>query len=281
MKKTAKKIIEFKKQNKKITALTAYDFSTAKYFDQAGVDIILVGDSLAQVALGYGSTTDVSIAEMKVFTSAVARGVQNALVVVDMPFMSYQVSIEEAVKNAGEFIKCGASAVKIEGGSPYIVQVINHLVQSGIPVMGHLGFTPQYINTIGGHFVSGKSGETTVEILKTAFAIEKAGAFSIVLEMVPQESAKFISSRLMIPTIGIGGGRFCDGQILVSDDILGKYDAFCPKFARQYSSLKDIIYNVAKAYCNDVEKGNFPSIAESFTLDNDEAAKLESYSQHQ
>ena len=278
MKKTAKKIIDFKKQGKKITALTAYDYSSAKYFDKAGVDIILVGDSLAQVALGYGSTTEVSLEEMLVFTKAVARGAQNALVVADMPFMSYQVSLEQAAQNAGKFIQAGAQAVKIEGASPYIVQVVTHLTQSGIPVMGHLGFTPQYINTIGGHYVSGKNSSATFDILNMARALESAGAFSIVLEMVPQESSKFITQRLNIPTIGIGGGIFCDGQILVSDDILGKYDTFCPKFARQYSSLKDIIFNVARAYCNDVERGTFPSVAESFTLDFDEAQKLENYS---
>ena len=278
MKKTAKKIIDFKKNGKKITALTAYDYSSAKYFDRAGVDIILVGDSLAQVALGYGSTTEVTTEEMLVFTKAVSRGVQNALVVADMPFMSYQISIEDAVKNAGRFIQAGAQAVKIEGASPYIIETITRITQSGIPVMGHLGFTPQYINTIGGHYVSGKNIETTIELTAMARNLEKAGAFSVVLEMVPQESSKFITKKLTIPTIGIGGGRYCDGQILVSDDILGKYDNFCPKFARQYSSLKDIIFNVAKAYCNDVEKGNFPSVAESFTLDNDEAQKLENYS---
>ena len=278
MKKTAKKIIEFKKQGKKITALTAYDYSSAKYFDKAGVDIILVGDSLAQVALGYGSTTEVTTEEMLVFTKAVSRGAENALVVADMPFMSYQISIEDAIKNAGKFIQAGAQAVKIEGASPYIIETITRITQSGIPVMGHLGFTPQYINTIGGHYVSGKNIETTIELTALARNLEKAGAFSVVLEMVPQESSNFITKKLTIPTIGIGGGRFCDGQILVSDDILGKYDNFCPKFARQYSSLKDIIFNVARAYCNDVEKGNFPSVAESFTLDNDEAQKLENYS---
>ena len=278
MKKTAKKIIDFKKNGKKITALTAYDYSSAKYFDRAGVDIILVGDSLAQVALGYDSTMEISMEEMLVFTKAVSRGAENALVVADMPFMSYQISIEEAIKNAGSFIQAGAQAVKIEGASPYIIETITRITQSGIPVMGHLGFTPQYINTIGGHYVSGKNIQSTLELADMAQNLEKAGTFSVVLEMVPQESSKFITKKLTIPTIGIGGGKFCDGQILVSDDILGKYDNFCPKFARQYSSLKDIIFNVARAYCNDVEKGNFPSVAESFTLNNDEAQKLENYS---
>ena len=279
MRTTAKKIIEYKEQGKKITALTAYDYSSAKYFDKAGVDIILVGDSLAEVALGYSSTTQVTLDEMLIFTQAVARGAKNALVVADMPFMSYQISVEEAVKNAGKFIQAGAQAVKIEGSNTHILETIKHLTQNGIPVMGHLGFTPQYINTIGGHFVSAKDSQKTFEILNMAQSLEKAGVFSIVLEMVPQESSKFITQRLNVPTIGIGAGRYCDGQILVSDDILGKYDEFCPKFARQYSSLKDIIFNVARAYCNDVEKGNFPSIAESFTLDTNEAQKLENYSQ--
>ena len=279
MKKTAKKIIEFKQQNKKITALTAYDYSSAKYFDRAGVDIILVGDSLAQVALGYGSTTEVSLEEMLVFTKAVARGTKDALIVADMPFMTYQVSIEQTVKNAGKFIQAGAQAVKIEGANTHIIEAIKHLTQNGIPVMGHLGFTPQYINTIGGHYLSAKDSQKTFEILNMAQSLEKAGVFSIVLEMVPQESSKFITQRINVPTIGIGAGKYCDGQILVSDDILGKYDEFCPKFARQYSSLKDIIFNVARAYCNNVEKGNFPSVAESFTLDTIEAQKLENYSQ--
>ena len=278
MKKTAKKIISYKKEGKRITALTAYDYSTAKYFDKAGVDIVLVGDSLAQVALGYGSTNEVSLEEMKIFTSAVSRGVQDALVVADMPFLSYQTSTSDAMKNAGELIKCGANAVKIEGANKYIIDTVTHLTQNGVAVMGHLGFTPQFINTIGGHFVSGKNVQATLDILKQAKQLQEAGVFAIVLEMVPTESAKFISERLYIPTIGIGGGKFCDGQILVSDDILGKYDNFCPKFARQYSSLKDIIFNVAKAYCNDVQRGAFPSVAESFSLDEKEAQKLESYS---
>lgn len=277
MKKTARKIIQYKKEGKKITALTAYDFSSAKYFDEAGVDIILVGDSLAQVALGYGSTTQVSIEEMNIFTRAVSRGVESALVVVDMPFLSYQISAEDAIKNAGGFIQAGASAVKIEGANPQNIETIRKLTQNGIPVMGHLGFMPQSINTIGGNFISAKTAKGTVDILKQAWELEKAGVFSIVLEMLPKESAEFISKRLSIPTIGIGAGSACDGQILVSDDILGKFDGFCPKFARKYSSLKDIILNVAKTYCNDVEKGNFPSIAESFTLDTKEAQRLENY----
>ena len=277
MKKTAKKIIEFKKQGKKITALTAYDYSSAKYFDMAGVDIILVGDSLAQVALGYGSTTEVTLEEMLVFTKAVSRAVENALVIADMPFMSFQVDKAQTMKNACEFIKAGANAVKLEGCSDFIIDSIKHLVQNGIPVIGHLGLTPMSMNSIGGHKIQGKNADRTIDILKEALKLQSAGCFAVVLEMVPLQSSQFISQRLRIPTIGIGAGRFCDGQVLVSDDLLGKYDRFKPKFARQYSSLKDIIFNVAKAFVTDVENSTFPNINESFVLDEKEIEKLENY----
>lgn len=281
MKKTIKKIQEFKEKGKKITALTAYDYSTAKYFDNAGVDVILIGDSLAQVVLGYKNTTSVGVDEMKIFTSAVARGVEDAFVVTDMPFLSYQSSLENAVKNAGKFIKAGANGVKIEGASNYIVNTIKHLVQSGIPTMGHLGFTPQFINTIGGNFIAGKSLEATLEILEQALLLEQAGVFAIVLEMVPSECAAFISKNLKVPTIGIGAGAGCDGQILVSDDILGRYDNFTPKFARKYANLKEAILTAAKNYCADVENGTFPSEEEGFNLKEEELIKLENYIKNQ
>ncbi len=277
MRKSIQKIQNYKKDGKKITVLTAYDYSTAKYIDDAGVDVILVGDSLAQVALGYNSTTDIGMDEMLIFVRAVSRAVENALLVADMPFMSFQLDKVETMKNACQFIKAGANAVKIEGSSDFIIENIKHLTQNGIPVMGHLGFTPLSINTIGGHKIQGKDADRTIEILKDALRLQNAGCFAVVLEMVPLQSGQFISQRLRIPTIGIGGGKFCDGQVLVSDDILGKYDRFKPKFARQYSSLKDIILNVAKAYCADVEEGNFPSTDESFVLDDKEIEKLENY----
>ncbi|MBQ8848232.1 MAG: 3-methyl-2-oxobutanoate hydroxymethyltransferase [Candidatus Gastranaerophilales bacterium] len=277
MRKSIQKIQNFKKEGKKITVLTAYDFSTAKYIDQAGVDIILVGDSLAQVALGYENTTDIGMDEMLVFTRAVSRGVENAMVVADMPFMSFQIDKVDTMKNACELIKAGANAVKMEGSSDFVIDNIKHLVQNGVPVMGHLGFTPMSINTIGGHKVQGKDADRTIDILKDALRLQNAGCFAVVLEMLPLQSSQFISQRLRIPTIGIGGGKFCDGQVLVSDDLLGKYDRFKPKFARQYSSLKDIIFNVAKAFCSDVESGVFPSVKESFTLDVEEIEKLENY----
>ncbi len=277
MKITAKKLKEYKLQNKKISLLTAYDYSTAKIFDEAGLDGILIGDSLGQVILGYNSTVKVSMNEMKIFTSAVARGVKNALVIADMPFLSYQANISDAVLNAGELIKCGADAVKIEGGSKYIAETVKRLTESGIPVMAHLGFTPQFINTIGGHVVSGKNLDTTLEILKQAQELENAGAFALVLEMVPTESAEYISQNLSIPTIGIGAGSKCDGQILVSDDVLGKFKDFCPKFARKYANLAQVLEDSAKNYIEDVRNGSFPNENESFRLKDEEKEKLENY----
>jgi len=277
MRKSIQKIQNYKKEGKKITVLTAYDYSTAKYLDQAGVDMILVGDSLAQVALGYDNTTDVGMDEMLIFTRAVSRAVESALVVADMPFMSFQIDKTQTMKNACEFIKAGANAVKMEGCSDFVIENIKHLVQNGIPVMGHIGFTPMSINSLGGHKIQGKDADRTIDILKEALRLQSAGCFAVVLELVPLQSSQFISQRLRIPTIGIGGGKFCDGQVLVSDDLLGKYDRFKPKFARQYSSLKDIIFNVAKAFCSDVENGTFPSVKESFVLENEEIEKLENY----
>ena len=277
MKKTAKKIVEFKKAGKKITSLTAYDYSSAKYFDEAGIDIILVGDSLGQVILGYPNTIHVTLDDMKVFTGAVSRGVQDALVVTDMPFLTYQASIESTVNNAAEIIRSGANALKIEGGSDYIVNTVKHLVQNGVPVMAHLGFTPQFINTIGGNLVMGKTLDTTLEILNQAKKLEEAGAFAVVLEMVPSECAKLISENLTIPTIGIGAGVHCDGQILVCDDILGRFDGFTPKFARKYADLKSVILDCAKKYIEDIENATFPNKDESFHLSDEERKLLENY----
>ncbi len=277
MRKSIQKIQNYKKEGKKITVLTAYDYSTAKYLDQAGVDMILVGDSLAQVALGYDNTTDIGMDEMLVFTKAVSRAVENAFLIADMPFMSFQIDKTETMKNACKLIKAGANAIKLEGSSDFVVENIKHLTQNGVPVMGHLGFTPMSTNSLGGHKIQGKDADKTIDILKDALRLQSAGCFAIVLELMPLQSSQFISQRLRIPTIGIGAGKFCDGQVLVSDDMLGKYDRFKPKFAKQYSSLKDIIFNVAKAYCSDVENGIFPSIKESFMLEAEEIEKLENY----
>ena len=269
-KKTIKTITKLKNENQKITVLTAYDYSTAKYLDEAGVDIILVGDSLANVALGYNSTQEISMEEMLIFTAAVARGTNRALVVGDMPFMSFNVSIESALENIGRMIKAGASAVKIEGCNDYILSLIKRCTESGIPVMAHLGFTPQYIHTLGGYRVQGKTQSQTDIILEAAKRLQDAGAFSLVLEMVPEENAKYITENLDIPTIGIGAGRYCSGQVLVSDDLLGKFSDYVPSFVRKYANLKEIIKNAAELYCNDVRNGNFPNDNEVFKLNKEE-----------
>lgn len=271
MKKSTIKTIKSMYENgEKIAVLTAYDYSTAKYIDEAGADIILVGDSLANVALGYSSTHSVSMDEMKIFVGAVARGVNRAMVVADMPFMSYNVSFEESIKNAGEFIRVGANAVKIEGCNDFIIEIVKRCTQSGIPVLAHLGFTPQSKNTIGGNLVHGKTLADTLDILEKAKLLQDAGAFAVVLELVPEESSKYITEKLSIPTIGIGAGRFCSGQVLVSDDMLGKFSDYKPLFARQYANLKDVILSSSEQYIKDVKNSNFPSSEEAFHLTEEE-----------
>ena len=239
---------KLKNNNEKITMLTAYDYSTAKYIDESGIDAVLIGDSLGMTILGYDNTINVTIEDMITFTKAVSRGIKRALVVADMPFLSYHLSKEQATLNAGKLIQSGAKAVKLEGASDFILDIIKHLTNCGINVMGHLGFTPQYINTIGGYYVQGKSYENTLKLLDAAKKLETNGAFAIVLEMVPEESAKYISENISIPTIGIGAGKYCDGQILVVDDILGKYPGNIPKFAKQYVNLKEIMKNAITYY---------------------------------
>ena len=265
---------KIKDSGEKFSVLTAYDYSTAKYIDEAGVDIILVGDSLAMVALGYETTHYVGVEEMEIFTGAVARGAKRAMVVTDMPFMSYNVSVEDALKNTSRMIKAGASAVKIEGANEHILKVITRCVQSGIPVMGHLGFTPQLLNTIGGYNIQGKSFDTTLEILDSAKKLEAAGVFSIVLELMPEESAKFIADNLNVPVISCGAGKYCSGQVLVSDDVFGKYAEFKPKFARKYGDMKTLIFNCAKQFDEDVKNGKFPSDDEIFSLSEEELKQL-------
>ena len=261
---TVKTIQKIKQSGEKFSVLTAYDYSTAKYLDEAGIDVILIGDSLAMVALGYETTHSVGVDEMKIFTRAVAKGVANAMVVTDMPFLSYHTDLKDAVMNCGEMIKLGANAVKIEGYSDYILSVVKRLVETGIPVMGHLGFTPQFLNTLGGYRIQGKTQEAADEILIQAKQLEKAGAFSIVLEMVPQDAAKYITENLTIPTISCGAGKYCTAQVLVSDDIFGKYSDFTPKFARKYGDMKSFIIDCAKKFDQDVKSGNFPNDQEIF-----------------
>jgi 3-methyl-2-oxobutanoate hydroxymethyltransferase len=275
MKKTTTTTIQkLKNEGQRITGLTAYDYSTAKFFDDAGIDFLLVGDSLAMVVLGYDTTTVIGMDEMSIFTKAVANGAKRALVVADMPFMSYHADLNEAIKNAGKLIRAGADSVKIEGATEHIIEVVKRCVESGIPVMGHLGFTPQSINTIGGYKVQGKSCVETKKILEQAKQLEAAGAFSVVLEMVPEESAKYITENISIPTISVGAGRYCSGQLLVSDDVLGKYDNLCPKFARRYGNLAATIKECCIQYISDVKTGKFPSIEEVFQLPEDQVKQL-------
>lgn len=268
-------IQKIKNNGEKFSVLTAYDYSTAKYLDEAGIDIILIGDSLAMVALGYDTTHKVGVDEMSIFTKAVARGVSRAMVVTDMPFMSYNIDIESALTNVCNMVKYGANAVKIEGCSDYILNVIKRCVESGVPVMGHLGFTPQFLNTIGGYNIQGKSFDATLKILEQAKKLEQAGVFSIVLEMVPEESAQYITENLMVPTISCGAGRYCTGQVMVSDDMFGKFSEFKPKFARKYGDMKSLISDCAKQFDYDVKHGLYPSAEEVFNLAEDELKQLD------
>lgn len=272
---TVNTLQKIKDKGEKFSMLTAYDFSTAKYFDEAGIDVVLIGDSLAMVALGYDTTHSIGVEEMSIFTKAVARGVNRAMVVTDMPFMSYNIDLESALTNVCNMVKYGANAVKIEGCSDYILNVVKRCVESGVPVMGHLGFTPQFLNTIGGYNIQGKSFDATLSILEQAKKLEEAGAFSILLEMVPEESAQYITENLSVPTISCGAGRYCTGQVMVSDDMLGKFSEFKPKFARKYGDMKSLILDCAKQYDKDVKSGNFPSDEEVFKLNEEELKQLD------
>ena len=275
---TVRTIQKRKEEKEKITMLTAYDFSTAQYIDECGIDTILVGDSLGMTILGYDTTINVTIDDMLVFTKAVAKGAKRALVVADLPFLSYHVSKEQTVLNAGKLIQAGAKAVKLEGASDFILDEIKHLTECGINVVGHLGFTPQYINAIGGYFVQGKSFENTLKLLEAAKKLEKAGVFALVLEMVPEESAKYISENLKIPTIGIGAGKYTDGQVLVIDDLLGKYPGMTPRFVKKYANIKDIMKEAITTYNKEVKENTFPQKEHTFNLTEEEKTKLEHYS---
>lgn len=249
---------------KKITCLTAYDYPTARLLDEAGVEVLLVGDSLGMVVLGYDSTLPVTLDEMLHHVRAVRRGTKRALLVADMPYGSFHVSTDESIRNAMRLIKeGGAEAVKIEGGERRL-ELISRLVEAEIPVMGHVGLTPQSINALGGFHVQGKTVDAAKQLERDAKAVEAAGAFSVVLESVPRELAARITEKLRIPTIGIGAGPDCDGQVLVFHDLVGLTIGHTPKFARQYSNLSGEISRAVEAYCSDVRSGGFPSDAESF-----------------
>ena len=272
--KTINTFQRLKNNNEKITMLTAYDYSTAQVLEQADIDGILVGDSLAMVALGYENTYNITIDEMLIFVKAVARGAKNSFIIGDMPFMSYNLSVAQGLENASKMIKAGASGVKLEGCNEHILSLIKRCVESGIPVLGHLGFTPQLMNTIGGHKIQGKTSEKIEEILKSAKKLEEAGCFAVVLELMPEDSAKYITENLTIPTIGIGAGKYCSGQIVVTDDILGKFTDFAPKFVKKYANLHDTVLNAVEEYIVEVKNELFPSEKESFALNLEEKEKL-------
>jgi 3-methyl-2-oxobutanoate hydroxymethyltransferase len=249
---------------KKISCLTAYDYPTARLMDEAGVDVVLVGDSVAMVALGYDSTLPLTLEEALHHTKAVRRGVKRALLVADMPYGTYHGDLGEAVRNAMRFVKeAGAEAVKVEGGERRL-ELIARLTEAEIPVMGHVGLTPQSVNALGGYRVQGKTPGTAEQLLRDARSVEAAGAFAIVLEAMPRELAAEITTAVHIPTIGIGAGPDCDGQILVLHDMLGLTFQDAPKFARRYANIGEVISNAVREYCADVQSGSFPSDAESY-----------------
>jgi len=250
----------------KITCLTAYDYPTARLLDESGVEVLLVGDSLGMVMLGHETTLPVTVDEMLHHTRAVRKGTRRALLVADMPFGSYHAEISESVRNAVRFVKeAGAEAVKVEGGERRL-ELIARLTESEIPVMGHVGLTPQSLHAMGGFKVQGKTPDAAEQLVRDARAVEAAGAFAIVLEGIPRELAALITRELRIPTIGIGAGPECDGQILVINDLLGLTFGPVPKFARQYANLSEIISSTAREYCADVRRGSFPSDAESYHM---------------
>lgn len=270
-KKTTTHHLQTKKQNgQPITMLTAYDYSSALLVDQAGIDVILVGDSLANVMLGLESTVPITMEEMLHHCRAVSRGAEFAHLVGDMPFMSYQAEISEAVRNAGRFLKEGfMDSVKLEGGRE-ITPIIEAINNAGIPVMGHIGLTPQSISKLGGYRVQGKTAGDAVRLLEDAQALEEAGCYSIVLEAVPEPVARTISEKIQIPTIGIGAGRGCDGQVLVYHDLLGLFDRFRPKFVKQYANIGQISLEAIREFAADVEEGRFPSSEHTYPIDEEE-----------
>ena len=256
-----------KPKGEKITMFTAYDYATAKIVDEAGVPLILVGDSLGMVVLGYETTIPVTTEEMLHHTKAVVRGAKQAMIVGDMPFMTYHISVSQALENAARFIQeGGAQAIKLEGGVT-VAEKVQRIVECGIPVMGHIGLTPQSIHQFGGFKIQGRTPEAAARLLKDARALEEAGAFSIVMETVPTPLAKLITDSISIPTIGIGAGIGCDGQVQIINDILGSFTDFVPKHAKQYAKLADIMSSAITEYYNEVKAGSFPTDEQSFAMD--------------
>jgi 3-methyl-2-oxobutanoate hydroxymethyltransferase len=274
-KSTLAELMEMKRQGRKIRMITAYDYPTALLVDQSPIEMILVGDSVGMVVLGYDSTVPVTMEEMIHHTKAVVRGARSSFIVADLPFMSYQVSVEEAVRNAGRLIKeGGADAVKLEGGGP-MAETVRAIVSVGIPVMGHLGLTPQTATMLGGLKVQARDAAAARSILDDARALEAAGAFSIVLEAIPAQLAERITRGLTISTIGIGAGPQCDGQVLVMHDAIGLFQRFVPKFVKRYADVGQAIAQALESYSQEVDSGTFPGAEHSFNMRPDELSRLE------
>ena len=274
MKNTVLTFKEAKNEGKKLSMLTAYDYSMAKIIDESGINAILIGDSLGMVIKGEEDTLSVTMDEVIYHTKAVKKGAKNALIVSDMPFLSYHVSIEQAVLNAGRLVKeGGANAVKLEGGANVLAQV-KAIVDAQIPVMGHLGLTPQSVNAFGGFKVQGKNELAAKKLIEDAVLLEKSGAFSIVLEGIPEKVAELITNSVSIPTIGIGAGKNCDGQILVYQDMLGMFDDFIPKFVKQYANIGTVMREAISSYVKEVQDGTFPEAKHTFKIDESELQKL-------
>ena len=273
MHKTVQDILNMKKEKKKISVITSYDYTLASLCDKAGIDVLLVGDSAGMVMLGYENTISVTMDQMCMFTEAVSRARKNSLLVSDLPFMSYQASIEDAINNSGKLIKAGADAVKLEGGS-IMAETISAIVDIGIPVMGHIGLQPQTTVLSQGYKVQGKTKDTAMKLIQDAKELEDAGVFSIALEMVSHEVAQIISETVSVPIIGIGSGVNCDGQVLVVQDLLGMYEKIKPKFAKRYMNLAEDIEKSLGDYKKDVESGIFPAKEHWFSMNQEELEKL-------
>jgi len=267
---TVNDLLEMKRRGEKIAMVTAYDYHTAVFADRAGMDVVLIGDSLGMTMLGYESTLPVTMNEMIIFSKAVTRGCKRPLVVGDMPYMTYQVSIDDAMRNAGRFMsEAGTGAIKLEGGK-HMAKTVEALVKVGIPVMGHIGLTPQSMAMLGGFKVQGRTAQAAIDLLDDAIALENAGSFFILLELVPSVISKVISERLTIPTVSIGSGPDCDGQLLIFHDLVGIFEAFTPKHVKKYANLSEQIYNAFNDYIKDVKEVNFPTAEQSFKISEEE-----------
>ncbi len=279
MRVTIRDLARMKRRGEKIPMITAYDYTSAQLVERAGIPLILVGDSLGQVVLGYDSTVPVSMDDMVHHIKTVVRGTRRAHVVGDLPFLSYHAGVSDAIRNAGRLLKeAGAQSVKLEGGRSQ-AETVSRIVQSGIPVMGHIGLTPQAVNQLGGYRVQGKSVKDAVRLMDDAHSLEQAGAYAIVIECVPEPLARMITERVSVPTIGIGAGAGCDGQVQVFHDMMGLYEDFTPKHARRYAQLGQAMVEATQSYISDVQDGSFPDDSESFPLSDKVLESLSEYSE--